>query len=197
SFEVNSEKAEEIIFSGDLATENNYMAQKSKMSTEITGKMRDFLSLEESEFLAKLDEVYKKRSELIESTAFTADGFKEKELKNIKYHKEYILGLYPDYHPYFTQKEDFSVSENFPKKDETIDFDNADDFNFSASYRILVQSNFDSSVQREMEKEEKTDFYETSLMKLKAIKSQNIKNEIASSLSYHVNLSNEKMEDFY
>src|SRR5690606_24488004 len=48
-----------------------------------------------------------------------------------------------------------------------------------------------------MEKEEKTGFYETSLMKLKAIKSQNIKNEIASSLSYHVNLSNEKMEDFY
>src|SRR5690606_27114272 len=119
SFEVNSEKAEEIIFSEDLDTENNYMAQKSKMSTEITGKMRDFLSLEESEFLSKLDEVYKKRSELIESTAFTADGFKEKELKNIKYHKEYILGLYPDYHPYFTQKEDFSVSENFPKKDET------------------------------------------------------------------------------
>jgi thiol-disulfide isomerase/thioredoxin len=197
SFEVNSEKPEEIVFSGDLSTENNYIAQKSKLSTEIMGNMQTFLSLEENDFLAKIDELSKKRNELVENTTFTANGFKEKELKNLKFNTTYILGLYPDYHPYFTNKEDFNISENFPKKDETIDFDNADDFNFSASYRILVQINFDSSVQREMDKEEKTDFYETSLMKLKAIKSQNIKNEIASSLSYHVNLSNEKMEDFY
>src|SRR5690606_32370846 len=131
-----------------------------------------------------------------------SDGFKEKEIKNINYHKEYTLGIYPDYHPHFTGKKDFKVSENFPKADETIDFDNAEDYNFSTSYRQLVSSNFDKKISEEYEKEVGEEYNEEKVIEiisrnLKTIKSSNIKNDLARNLTYYINPSNSKSEKLY
>ncbi len=199
SFDANAEDLTAMTFTGDLAVENNYIVQKAKLSNEIMGDTRSLLSLEENDFLAKMDELSKKRNELLESTVFTVEGFKEKEIKNLNYHKEYILGLYPDYHPYFTGKEDFEVSENFPKPDTTIDFDNAEDFNFSIAYRQLVSSNFNKKVQEQTETQSDSTktYYDFVLAQVNAVKSQNIKNDLAESNSYAVSLSNEKMEETY
>ena len=195
SFDANTDDLTAITFTGDLAVENNYIAQKSKLSDEILGDARSLYSLEESEFLAKIDSFDKKRDELLENTTFTVSDFKEKELKNIAYYKNFLLESYVNYHGYLTGKEDFMVSENFPSATEITDFDNENDFNFSTSYRRLVQSNFDHLVQEETDKG--ADFYETIITKLKAVKSQNIKNALAENLSFQVSLANTKMEEIY
>src|SRR5690606_17044853 len=92
AFELDIEKLDEISFSGDLAIENNYLAQKSRLRKEILGAdLQTLYSNEEAEFLAKIDELEKKQNELLEATTFTIEGFKEKELSSLKYHKELTL----------------------------------------------------------------------------------------------------------
>lgn len=203
-FEADDKKLEDIVFTGDLAVENNYITQKSKLSNEILGDAKSLYSLEETEFLAKLDSFEKKCNELLESAAFTVSDFKEKEIKNIHYNKENNLYSYSAYHGYLTGDQEFKVSDNFPKTDETIDFDNADDFNFSASYRQLTSTNFDKKVAEEYNKimgedesynEEVSN--EATLKVFKAIKSQNIKNSLARQLAYGINPANEKSEELY
>lgn len=204
TIDADGEKMYDAVFTGDLANENNYLAQKKKISEEILGNPRALYSLEETEFLAKLDSFEKKCNELLESTAFTVSDFKEKEIKNIHYNKEYNLFSYSTYHGYLTGNQEFKVSENFPKTDETIDFDNSDDFNFSTSYRQLASTNFDKKVAEEYNKimgedeeynEEVSN--EATLKVFKAIKSQNIKNSLARQLAYGINPANEKSEELY
>src|SRR5690606_13506248 len=208
AFELDVEKLEDITFSGDLATENNYWAQKAKLRKEILGAdLQTLYILEEADFLAKLDELDKKQQELLEAATFTIEGFKEKELKNLKYHKEFTLGRFGRYHSHFAQKPDFEVSETFPKADETIDYDNAEDFEFSGvngTYGQLVANNFSKKVGEIYDKEvgENASFdrakYDAIQLKIfKTIKTQSIKNGLAPNISYGINPANEMSEELY
>lgn len=196
SFEANFEKLNDITFTGDLAAENNYIAKKGKLQEELLGAdVKTLFSLEETDYLAKIDELAKKRNTLLEGSAFTVSDFKDKEARNLNYHKQYLLKIYPDYHGVFTGNENFKVSENYPNPNETIDFDNAADFDFSIPYRQLVLTHFDDEIQKEAEKN--GNFHDVIITKIKSLKSQNIKNALAESFSYEVALSNQKMESFY
>ncbi len=195
-FEADAELLKNIKFDGDLAIENNYYAQKSRIINEVTGASpRDFYSLEEADFLAKLDKLEKKGNELIENTNFTVTDFKAKETKSIIYHKSFLIENYRNYHGFLVGNKEYEVSDSFPKTDENIDFDNADDFNFSSAYRNLVESNFQDNVQNAVNGG--ADYYETLLSSFKAKKSQNIKNALAKNLSYEISPSNKKIEEFY
>lgn len=208
AFELDVEKLEDITFSGDLATENNYWAQKAKLRKEILGAdLQTLYILEEADFLAKLDQLDKKQQELLEAATFTIEDFKEKELKNLKYHKELTLGRFGRYHSHFAQKPDFEVSETFPKADETIDYDNAEDFEFSGvngPYGQLVANNFSKKVGEIYDKEvsENASFdrakYDAIQLKIfKTIKTQSIKNGLAPNISYGINPANEMSEELY
>jgi len=208
SFESNSQDLNDITFSGDLAIENNYLAQKSRLKKEILGgDFQTIYSIEEAEFLAKVEETDKKQKELLETTLFSVEDFKEKEINSLKYHKELILSRFASYHAHFAQKPDFEVSENFPKADETIDYDDASAFDFSGMYgpyAQLVSANFDKKVEEEYEKEVGKDtpfdeltYYKKSVEVFKTIKSQNIKNSLAQKVAYGINPANEMSEELY
>lgn len=206
-FELDDEKREDIIFTGDLANENNYLAQKTKLRKEILGDFSELYTPEEEEFLAKIEELDKKQNELLENTTFSVADFKEQEIRNLNYHKELTYGRYIPYHSHFAQKSEVELSDNFPKPDETIDFDNADDFNFSGkygAYGMLVSDNFDKKIIEEYDKIMGEDesyneevLNEVALKVFKAIKSQNIKNSLAREVAYGINPVNEKSEELY
>src|SRR5690606_26662465 len=110
AFELDVDQLEDITFSGDLAAENNYWAQKAKLRKEILGAdLQTLYALEEAEFLAKLNELAQKQNELLEATTFSADGFKEQENKSLSYHKEFTLSRFGRYHAHFAQNPDFEV----------------------------------------------------------------------------------------
>jgi len=206
SFEIDYKDLDNAVFSGDLAQENNYFSEKSNLRKEVSGELvGELYMLEETEFLAKVQDVDKKTNELLEKTTFSSESFKEKELRNIKYTNELTYNTYEYYHSYLTKNEDFKVSENFPKKNKNLDLDNADDFNFSTNYRALVTEVFQNEVQKtyEKQKEGKQDYnyYEMvsdiSLELFKNKKSQNIKNHLARMLNRYISLSNEKSEILY
>ena len=55
SFEASFEKLNDIVFTGDLAAENNYIAKKGKLQEEIIGSdAKTLFSLEETNYLAKI-----------------------------------------------------------------------------------------------------------------------------------------------
>lgn len=205
SFEADAEKIDDIVFTGDLAAENSYIAQKARLQLEIVGNdLKALYSLEEADFLATIDQFNKKQDELLEATVFFIDNFKENEIRNQNYYKAFTCGRYESYHSYFVQNTDFQVSDNFPKADQTIDLDNADEFNFSTAYRQLVSADFEKKVREEYNKEvgeeekyneEKAN--EVTLKIFKTIRSQNIKNFLARDVAYGINPAYEKSEELY
>jgi len=206
SFEADYNDIDNAVFTGDLAPENNYFSQKAKLRKEVSGDLvGELYMLEETEFLDKVQKVDEKVNELLENSTFLSEGFKEKELRNIKYTNELTYSRYEYYHSYFTKNDDFKVSENFPKADQNLDLDNADDFNFSTNYKALVTEVFQNETKEifEKQKEGKEDYnyYEMvgdiSLELFKTKKSQNIKNHLAIVLGRYVNLSNDKSEIIY
>ena len=196
SFELDIQNLDNITFSGDLATENKYFAQKKQLYKDILGKTTELYTLEESQFLVKIDEFTQKSNELLEASTFVIDDFKQNEQKSIGYNKEQLLRSYLSMHPFFTDNQAFQVSDTYPKSNKTIDFDNAKDYDFSVAYRELVVQNFRQKVFGVLEEGKQT-FSEKIAANIKNIKSQNIKNGIAEEFSSFVTLDNPEMETIY
>jgi len=205
SFEIDYTDPDNAIFSGDLAQENNYLSEKSKLRKEILDTTAELYPLEETEFLAKVQVADNKTNELLDNSTFSSESFKEKELRTLKYGFELNCSRYEYYHSYFTKNDDFKVSENFPNIDQNIDLDNADDFDFSISYRTLVTEMFQKEANKIFEKQteelEEYNYYEIiggiSLELFKTKESKNIKNHLARVLGRYINLSNDKSEILY
>lgn len=196
NFVLDIENPEAISFTGDLAAENEYSVKKSAIRKEVLGtKRKDLYALDEKSYLDKVNDVTKKSTDLLNTSTFKSKSFKKLETKNIDYGKASLLQTYPVYHGYVTENESFVVSDSFPKVDANINYDDADDYNFSPVYRDLVQFNFDKSVQGEVEKGGKND--DVLISKLKTIKSENIKNDLVEKSSYYVSLTSENLDGMY
>lgn len=196
NFVLDIENPDAITFTGDLAAENGYIVKKRAIRKEVLGtKRQDLYALDEKLYLDKVNDVTKKSTDLLNASTFKSKNFKNLETKNIDYGKASLLQTYSVYHGYVTENESFVVSDSFPKVDANINYDNAEDYNFSSAYRDLVQFNFDESVQDEVEKGGKNE--DVLISKLKTIKSENIKNDLVEKSSYYVSLSSENLDGMY
>lgn len=198
SFESHSEEMEDISFSGDLAIENNYLVQKSKIEKESRGSVvKDFYLVEEDVFLAKIEALDNRLKDLLEKTNFSVEGFKEKELKSIDYYKNLQLRNFIDYQEFYGD-ENFKVSDNFPKTDDIADFENVEDYNFSVAYRSLVRNNFFKIAEEEIGDDNSSEkYYQAVFNTYKTLKSQNIKNSFAPIASQAISPSNNNSEEVY
>lgn len=183
-----------VTYSGEGAAENNYLAAKILKDEEVWGERRAFYSLEEAAFLEKLNESITRLTADLNATEGLSDEFKGLELKNLEYKKLVSLSQYPGYHPYFTQKDTFAVSEDFLTPLNGIDYDNAADFAIFDNYRSLVDKwylNYEIL-------EENPDTLVTVLADIRALKSQNIKNTLMNTLSvFFLSPANPQMTTLY
>ena len=198
-FEAAAGEWSSVVFTGDLAGENNYISKKLNLEKETISKdPKAFYMVEEAEFLSNLNDFNQKRKDLLEESVFTVADFKEKELKSIDYHTNYLLNVYIEYQKRFGENKDFQVSENFPKTDTITDFENAEDFNFSTPYRSLVNDNFYKKVEEEMGDEQTPEkYYEALFTTFKTVKTQNIKNSLARVVAQAISSSNNNSEEIY
>lgn len=194
---------EAISYSGDLAVENNYLAEKSRISNAVLGRdLTEFYSLDEQEFLKKLDEMVNKQTELFNKTTFTVESFKTLEPKNIAYEKDVHLDNYKLYHGLMTGNRAFQVSENFPKLSIT-DYDNDQDILFSEVYRQLVMKHFEQKNKEafaQINPSEDADdaYYKVIIDNFKTFKSDNVKTQIASFISSrYMKPGNESVDFLY
>ncbi len=197
--DVNAQDWTTLKFTGDLQAENTYIIEKQKIEQEIIGSdNRAFYLVDEADFLAKMNLLDTKRKELLEKTTFAIKDFKEKELRSLGYHKHYMLDTYIEFQKYYGGNPDFQVSENFPKKAENFDFENAEEYNFSSSYRSVVMSDFYKKVENEIGEDQSQEKYFKALLNhFKNVKAANIKNSLAPVVAQGISASNENSEEIY
>lgn len=185
---------ETITYTGDGSKENNYLAQKFMFAEESGIKdMRKLFSLGEEEFLQKVtdyrDGLEKKMSGLDSDLVTT-------EKTENKYSFISNVSNYERFHSIVTKDKDFKVSNKFPDVKKDLDYNNEEDFKNSRTYQGLVISNLFNGV-REEAKEKNIPFQTIALNRIKAHKSQVVKNEAVKSLEYEVSASNPKAEELY
>ncbi|WP_420574230.1 redoxin family protein [Kordia sp.] len=179
---------ETIKYSGKGAEKNNYIAAKF-----LANENFDFEKVyaeEEEAFLKKIGDAKKNAEDALANAKGLDANFINTEKGNIKY--EYLANLarYPRYHSYFAKKPDYTASENLLAPLKDLNLDNAKDFGSYESYKEIVTQHY-------MDKVYEDSLMTTSLNAIKGLKSQNIKNELATQLVYSISPSNENTEKIY
>jgi len=180
---------ESLAFSGTGASNNNYIQQKRAKIADVVPPVKLLYSMEEAEFLSKINEIREASKEVISEADITPD-FAAKEQQNIKYEYLERLKNYPSYHEYFAEKEDFKASADFTKPFESFDFDNDKHYKIYYPYKGLVNTHFMDI----FDESKNTAGFVTAL---KAIKSEAIKNDMLQDVSYYVSPGAEKSDEIY
>ncbi|WPO76861.1 TlpA disulfide reductase family protein [Flavobacterium sp. KACC 22761] len=185
--------ASTLKFTGKGSVENQYLAQKQLI---ISANPYDVLyALNENEFLKKLQEIKASVTNLYTKTKFTDASFKEKEARSIYYFEQKNLLFYEKSHGFYGHDTNFKVSETYPKIDERIDMDNDSDFLFSDDYQQIVLNRFYENVAGDVN----NIFADgnNAIPKIKALKSQSIKNRLIENSSFNINIENPNYAKIY
>ncbi|MFB3386680.1 TlpA family protein disulfide reductase [Flavobacterium sp. LAR06] len=180
-------------FTGKGSTENQYLAKKQLITSVITNE--DLYKLNENEFLKKLQEIKSSVNTLYLKTKFTDTNFKINEAKSIHYLEHKHLLFYKKYHYFYARLSDFKVSETYPQVDETIDLDNNSDFLFSNDYQEIVLSKFYENIEGDGDAMFIT--AKNAIPKIKALKSQSIKNRLIENSANDINIENLSYDKTY
>ncbi len=179
---------ETLKYEGKGAEKNNYLAAKFLANEGFDFK--EVYSNEEADFLKAIGDAKTKMEETLTNAKGLSDDFIATEKENINY--EYLANLsrYPSYHPYFAKKENFEPSKDLLNPLKNIDFDNEKDFNLYESYKEIATGHHMKSI------------YTDSLIidnvtALKNLKSQGLKNALASQLEYFISPSNKDAEKLF
>ncbi|MCH2032123.1 MAG: TlpA family protein disulfide reductase [Tenacibaculum sp.] len=136
-------RTEDPVFEGPNKNINNYLTERYKKHGLILGNANKLFSLEEAEFLSKMDEYKSSLEDLADASQLPAD-YLEKEKRNINYEFIRNINNYQPYHRILYGDEEYEVSDTFPKDImDDIDFNNSADFLHSVSYRKLLKEYLD------------------------------------------------------
>ncbi|WP_439132642.1 TlpA family protein disulfide reductase [Polaribacter sp.] len=191
-----SSKDSTLNFTGDVKTINNYLSKKKAVTSAERGDFKALFMKEEADFKAHLVKIKEAQEDLLNHTEGISTNFKNNEAKNIYF--EYLMNLnnYPLYHPYYTKKEDFKVSENFLEEMENLDLSNEANFYFSQNYRSLLNSKLRDNSKDLVDKDSIAD--DVAFLKtIAANKSEIIKNKLLfDDAKYGITYTN-NLEEYY
>jgi thiol-disulfide isomerase/thioredoxin len=124
-------------FEGPSAAINNYFIAKVENTAALRGEASAFYALEEADFKAKINAltaVNKESLNKVDNKAFVTS-----ELRSLEYDSYALLNSYEKAHAHYAKKPGFKISDSFlPEALKNITYDNAEDFNNSASYQQLA-----------------------------------------------------------
>jgi len=119
---------ESLAFEGTAAIPNNYLKTMQLVHDELINiKGREIYMMEENIFRAYLDSVETVKMELLSKIPDQYDEFsefREMEKGRIIYSMAIPKANYPSYHPYYTGKEEFEVSDNYYNFLNQLDINN-------------------------------------------------------------------------
>ncbi|MBE7644624.1 redoxin domain-containing protein [Tenacibaculum finnmarkense genomovar ulcerans] len=131
-----------IKFEGGNANINNYFVQKGKKFSEILINANNLFSLEEGDFLEKMNQ-YKEALITLSIANNLPTKFLKKEVKNINY--EYLRNLsnYQTYYGMLSENEEFVVSKDFPNPLNGFNYSSDEDYVNSYAYRKMLETQLD------------------------------------------------------
>lgn len=184
-------------YTGKGSAENQYIAKKDIYITDVTVlNKKELYKLDEAAFVAKTKEINAALLDIYTVARFEDPKFKEKEAHNIYYFNQILYVNYPQYHEHHANIEGFKPTDAFPKLDPKINFDDNEEFLFSAVYKLLVEFKFNQLIASKITPGDKFT-WKVALPELKKIKSQSIRNALAKRLDYQVSIANPDSSELY
>ena len=132
---------ETLVYTGDLAPENNYLAAKYLMS-EKEKTFKDVYSLEEAEFIEEVKSIHLSYIDLLNNSKDISKVFLAQEAHELTYKYMTNLENFPNYHKYFTGKEKIELSDNFYNLLSNNNFSDSLAFKNSNGYRGMIDAHF-------------------------------------------------------
>jgi len=175
---------ESIKYSGSAAGDNNYLAAKY-MREETNFDTKEIYSLSEGDFIKKINEVSQDNMSFLNSQHGLSEGFRAQAVKEITFEKISHMNNFEEYHAYFSEDEDFKVSDSFPNLIKSLDMDNEKEYTNSAAYASLVSGYYLSGETSEI------------LARVKEVKSKSIKKGLVKNLGYMMAPNEENNEAIY
>lgn len=164
--------------SGKGAAASNYILQKSNLRDSLYGKGSGIYTLEEKEYVDKITTAKSTLETLLQEQDSVSEPFKALEKRNLHFDYLRYISRYERYHAHYAQKKDFKASASFDSELDAVDYANEEDYNFSSSYRGLVQGHF---IKQGIALREKDSTIARDIAFLKAVSSlenENIKNKL-------------------
>lgn len=132
-----SKKSDVINFEGKNAKINAYFVKRAKKYPEVFESPRKLYSLEETDFVDKVDEYKEALTELTIASDLPAD-FLKREVQNIDSECLRNLSLYQKNYRLLSGDNEYVVSENFPNVLDELSFNETNNYMDSFSYSKLI-----------------------------------------------------------
>ncbi|MBT8268359.1 MAG: TlpA family protein disulfide reductase [Bacteroidia bacterium] len=147
---LNTEEFDESISYEGIGSEvNNYLAQKYLYNESTTGSTKSHFSLEESDYMDKVNNMKTELLSLIEKSEITDMTFKDLESKNLEFERINALQKYESYHAYYADKPDFEVSDDFLSEEiKSMDYNDAESYKAIPSYRTLANRQLSDKINK-------------------------------------------------
>lgn len=182
SLNINPEKFDEsIVYKGNGAKENNYLAQKYLLMEQIIPSGKDLFMQSEKDFIAQIQKLRDETKALLNQPELE-EAFIIFQTQEIDYEYASNIVSYRRAHAYYNQLDEFEVSETF--YDNQIDFslDDEEAYKNSSNYRQLVNSVFSTNVNNMVEDKDSSIVGACKTV-IQFFANQHIKNEVINSYS--------------
>ncbi len=181
---------ETISYSGEGSENSNFLASKYLADEKANLDVVKVFSMEEADFLAKMEEIKSSKLELLNNTENLDNEFKALEKKNIEY--EYYADLlnYKSYHSYYAKKADLKPSEDFMKLFDSVDFNNKKDYEMLDNYKRLLQAHYSNKIS---DSDNPSEVFEN----INNNTFPALKEDLANRLRYNIAPNNEHNEAYY
>lgn len=179
---------ESILFLGEGASRNNYLASKRKLAKKTAGDLQDYYSGTPEDYFKRFDALQKKQQDLLMKSN-TLVTFKVIEKEDMKYERLYAIHNYEYLQDFYMGKK-VTLPESYKKKLEGINYDNERLFNSVPYYRYLASSKWKNDIKNSSSLEEMVTIFDQ-------IYSKSIKNDLLLSFYYSISKEPTKAKDYF
>jgi thiol-disulfide isomerase/thioredoxin len=132
---------ETIVYTGNLAAENNYLAAKY-LQSEQEKSFSEVYKMNEEDFLKEINFNKEQYLKLLNGTENLSEKFREQELKELEYEMVSNLENFKGYYIYLTSDKTFEVSEGFYDLLKDIDYTDTTEYRRSQGYRRMLLTHY-------------------------------------------------------
>ncbi len=132
---------ESLLYSGDIAGENNYLAAKYLLSEKELSFDKVY-TLPEDEFIIELNKINTSYSDLLNSSKGMSESFMVNETKELEYAHINNIENYEEYYQYFTKDTSFKASKSLYNSYKEFNFADNYAFENSSAYKNLLESHY-------------------------------------------------------
>lgn len=162
-----------VKFAGKDTIASSYLMKKSSLTKELEQNNRELFGKDIEEFKQGIEDIKKKRAELLSNTKNLPKEFIALEEKANNYYLLFLKSSYPQAHSHFANKE-VEMPKEFADELASVNYDNADDFDAFYEYKQLVFRDFYTKSEGSAEPD-----WNPLITYVRGLKSENIKSTLA------------------